>query len=421
MMVWMTGFGLHAALQPTIGWAADRRTPVVEAVEAATPAVVTVEVQVERQNPFFGWGPTLSEGAGSGVIIHPNGLVLTNAHVVEGAREIVVHTVDGGAFAAAVVALEADLDLAVLQVEGAPSLPTIELGSSEDLMLGETTIAIGNAMGLGLTVSTGVVSSIRRDVEVRPGLHQSFIQTDAAINPGNSGGALVNIEGKLIGINTAIRQDAEGIGFAIPVDRARKIAEDLVSYGSVRAPWLGIAVDDVDTRLLHNTPLASGAVLVSWVADSGPGHAAGIAAGDLLCQVDGRAISSRADLNSRLAERSPGDKVSVTLYRQGKRMQVAVPTAAVPREAGKTLLAAVLGVTVTPRSGLLVVARATPNGTWTRARLLPGDAIVAADGRPVRTVEELETALERARAQHRGTALLTVRRGRYQGHVEIDI
>ncbi|MEZ4236824.1 MAG: trypsin-like peptidase domain-containing protein [Myxococcota bacterium] len=401
--------------------AADRRTPVVEAVEAATPAVVTVEVQVERQNPFFGWGPTVSAGAGSGVIIHPNGLVLTNAHVVEGARDITVHTNDGGAFGAAVVAMEADLDLAVLQVEDAPSLPTIALGSSSDLMLGESVIAIGNAMGLGLTVSTGVVSSIRRDVEVRPGLHQSFIQTDAAINPGNSGGALVNIEGKLIGINTAIRQDAEGIGFAIPVDRARKIADDLVSFGSVRAPWLGLAVEDLDDRVLRGTPLADGAVVVTWTADGGPARAGGVVPGDLLCEVDGLPIASRADLNSRLAERAPGDRVAITLYRKGKRMKVSLDTASVPRDAGHELLVSVLGVTVAAQDGLLVVTRASAGGTWAKAHLQPGDAVVAADGRPLKTTDDLEAALGRARGQHRGTVLLTVRRGRYQGHVEVEI
>lgn len=216
---------LALTLHGTPAMAAERRTPVVEAVERATPAVVTIETQVSQSSPFAAlYGAPRSSSAGSGVVIDSDGVVLTNAHVVEGALSIEVHTNDGRSWPAVVLAMESELDLAVLRLEGARDLPQIAMADSDALLLGEPAIAIGNPYGLGLTVSTGIVSSVQRDVEIRSGLYQSYIQTDAAINPGNSGGALVNIHGELIGINTAIRADAEGIGFAIPVNRARKIA-----------------------------------------------------------------------------------------------------------------------------------------------------------------------------------------------------
>ncbi|MEQ1506912.1 MAG: trypsin-like peptidase domain-containing protein, partial [Myxococcota bacterium] len=357
---------------------------------------------------------------GSGVVIDASGIVLTNAHVVEGARAITVTSSTGSAWTAQVVALEQDTDLAVLRVVGAPKLPTIELGSSTDLMLGEPVIAIGNPLGLGLTVSTGVVSSIDRDVEIRSGLHQTFIQTDAAINPGNSGGALVNIDGQLIGINTAIRADAQGIGFAIPVDRATKIAGDLVNYGSIRAPWLGIELVDLDARRLQGTRLAAGAVLVSEVRKDGPAGAV-LQPGDLIVTVDGHPVASRADLNARLAARKPGDASVVGYDRKGAGGQATVTSRSLPADAGAAAIEGRLGIAVAPAGGGLGVTIASATGSWTAARLRVGDVIVAVDGQPVADVAGLAAALARALTQHRGAALFTVRRGQYQGHVEVEL
>ena len=396
--------------------AANRRTPVVEAVERATPAVVTVQVEVETHNPFAFFGSQVAASEGSGVVIRSEGLVLTNAHVVDGARSIVVRTTDGRARPARVMAMEPDLDLAVLQVEGAVNLPTATLGDSSDLMLGETVIAIGNPLGLGLTVSTGVVSSVARDVEVRPGLHQSFVQTDAAINPGNSGGALVDINGALIGINTAIRQDAEGIGFAIPVNRAMKIAADLVHFGTVRAPWLGIDVEDVDMR-----SALRGAVLVRSVAHEGPGHRAGLQRGDLIIEVDGHTVTSRADLNGRLAERSPGEVLDVTVVRENRYATIAIETTSVPEDTGIRLIRDHLGIEVAATETGVAVVRAAADGLWARSSLRVGDVIVAIDGAAIGSVAEAHEALRRVRSQHRASALITVRRGRHQGHVELSL
>ncbi|MBX2801047.1 MAG: trypsin-like peptidase domain-containing protein [Myxococcales bacterium] len=400
-------------LWSSLGFAAERRTPVVVAVERATPAVVAIDVEVVQQNPFGFFGPRSTASQGSGVVIRPDGVVLTNAHVVDGARSVAVRMADGRRYDAAVMAMESDLDLAVLKLEGASKLPTAPIGDSSELLLGETVIAIGNPLGLGLTVSTGVVSSIARDVEIKPGLHQSFVQTDAAINPGNSGGALVDINGALIGINTAIRADAEGIGFAIPVNRAMKIAADLVTHGSIQAPWLGCSLVDVSTRTRRSV------VMVHSVDTGGPATA--LRRGDMVLQVDGHTVASRVDLNARLADRKPGARVALTVERDGRRVQVPVTSTSLPDDIGATIAAGHLGVQLTATQAGVQVARATSGGAWTRAKLRAGDVIVAIDGKRMRRVGDVHDALSRARGRHRATALFTLRRGQSQGHVELPL
>lgn len=397
---------------------ADRRTPVVEAVELATPAVVAIDVQAAASNPFFA-GSMGSHG--SGVIIDADGIVLTNAHVVEGARAIQVRAESGDAWSATVLAMDVDLDLAVLQLDDAKGLPTIELADSDALMLGETAIAIGNPLGLGLTVSTGIVSSIDREVELHDGVKQPFIQTDAAINPGNSGGALVDIQGRLIGVNTAIRADAQGIGFAIPVNRARKVADDLVHYGTVRAPWLGLDVVDIDAHRLRRTALADGAVQVSRVWRNGPARATGLQPGDLLFEVEGARVRSRADLNARLADLAPGAAVRARWIRDGNVSNGTIASTDVPDDAAAFSIREVLKVQLKASDEGIVVAAADAAGSWSRSRLRPGDLIVGADGRRVTSPSDLDNAIRKARAQHRAEVLFTVRRGVYQGHMSVEI
>jgi S1-C subfamily serine protease len=343
-------------------------------------------------------------------VIDSDGIVLTNAHVVEGALQITVTAESGAAYRGQVLAMEPDLDLAVLKLEDAQGLPTIELADSNALLLGETVIAIGNPLGLGLTVSTGIVSSIEREVELRDGVKQSFIQTDAAINPGNSGGALVDIEGHLIGVNTAIRADAEGIGFAIPVNRARKVAEDLVHYGTVKAPWLGCDVVDIDAHRLRRTALADGAVQVRRVWREGPAEAAGLRPGDLLFEVDGG------------RERTPGAKLRARWIRDGEVQSGELATTDVPENTAQFGIDEILSVELRPlgAKGLAVVG-AGASGSWVQARLRPGDVIVGVDGRAVGSEDDLYAAIRRARAQHRAEVLFTVRRGAYQGHVAVEI
>ncbi|MCB9669455.1 MAG: trypsin-like peptidase domain-containing protein [Alphaproteobacteria bacterium] len=395
-----------------------RRTPVVEAVEKATPSVVALEV--EAQSTFLFGGPQVSASQGSGVIIDADGVVLTNAHVVEGATRIRAHTLGGKVYEAQPVAIEADLDLAILRLEDATGLVPIEIADSDALLLGETTIAIGNPYGLGLTVSTGVVASRARDMEIQPGVVQTYIQTDAAINPGNSGGALVDLEGRLIGINTAIRAQAQGIGFAIPSNRARKIADDLLHYGSVRAPWLGCDFAEIRDRRLAGTPLERGALQVVAVHSGGPCAKAGMKPGDLAFRVDGRITGNRADLNAWLASRKPGDTVVMEAVRGASSAKYELSTRELPADAGDKALGR-LGVTVRVTEGAVVVEKVDPSGTWAAARLRAGDVVLAVDGVRVRTTEELRVRLAAGKARHEPSALFVVQRGRIRGHVEVGI
>jgi serine protease Do len=415
---------------------ASRSNPVVAAVAKASPAVVSISCEVPTQSPFarFYSGQSLSSSAGSGAVIRADGVVLTNAHVVNGATSITATLPDETSYEASVVGLDADLDLAVLQLEGAEGLPTIPLGSSNDLLLGETVIAIGNPFGLGHTVTTGVVSSRSRTLEVGERVFQDYVQTDAGINPGNSGGPLLNIHGELIGINSAIRRDAENIGFAIPVDRAAKVARDLLRYGSVRAPWLGISVSDIGGPRYQGTPIAEGALLVEKLLAEGA--TAALQADDIILRLDGRSIRSRADLNLRLATKKPGETVRLAGLRGGEPFEVSITTASCPQELGRDMLVSALGIQVqtvssvdsqTARSlslradrGLLVIDTATAGG-FAKAGLRAGDVILAVHGQRVDQVEQLETALLRAVAAHRDDVLLTVQRGRYRGHVEVSL
>jgi len=415
-----------------------RSNPVVEAVARAAPAVVSIDCDVPNQSPFhlFYTGPSTSTSQGSGAVIRSDGVVLTNAHVVEAAVRIRATLPDDSSYEASVVGLDSDLDLAVLQLEGAQDLPTIALGSSADLMLGETVIAIGSPFGLGQTVTTGVVSTRSRSLEVGERVYQDYVQTDAGINPGNSGGPLLNIHGELIGINTAIRRDAENIGFAIPVDRAAKVARDLLRYGSVQAPWLGLAVSDIGGQRYAGTAIAAGALGVESVHELGGAFEAGLQPGDILLELDGRSIHSRADLNLQLASLELGDAVQVAGLREGQPFQATIATGSCPEELAATLLARSLGVEVQPvgtldaatarslrlrtRQGLLVTT-ASQAGSFTAAGLRSGDVIQAVHGQAVESGAQLQVALLRAVAGHRDSVLLTVQRGPYRGHVEVDL
>ena len=411
---------LVVAWQPAVAQEDPRRTPVVLAVERALPAVVTVKVEVQTASPFMRFGAEARASEGSGVIIDAQGLVLTNAHVVDGARAIEVHLQDGRSFQGDVVAQDPSIDLAVLRLRGASDLPIIPLGNSDDLLLGEPAIAIGNPFGLGHTVSTGVIGSGGRDVSMGDGPKQTYIQTDAAINPGNSGGALVNIYGQLIGINTFIHSAGQGIGFAIPANRARKVADDLLRFGQVQIPWLGVSLVDVSPRRSQGRIL-DGAVAIGRVDDPGVARRGLLRVGDVVLEVDGHRVFTRADLNARLAERSPGDDIQLVLLREQSRVKVAVQGKSVPPGLGDGVIGGTLRVRLEPVRGGLQVTEAGEGGTWLAAGLKPGDIIVGIDGERVRGVEDLAVRLGQARSLHRASAWFVVARGPYQGTVEIAL
>ena len=243
----------------------------VEAVEKHSPAVVNLSTEIyenrpvspfQRQGPdpffdeffnrFFGPAPERRyrrRSLGSGVLVDRKGHVLTNHHVVLRASEIHVTLVSGKEFSASLVGSDPASDLAVLKIELTEDIEPIPMGQSSDLMIGETVIAIGNPFGLSHTVTTGVVSALNRSLQAEDQLYKDFIQLDASINPGNSGGPLLNIHGELIGINTAIHREGQGIGFAIPVDRVRRIMDDLVLYGEVQPVWFGMEVQNLNAGI----------------------------------------------------------------------------------------------------------------------------------------------------------------------------
>ena len=275
---------------------------------------------------FFGPGPEQQErreqGMGSGVIISSDGYVLTNNHVVSDAQEIKVTLYDRREFDAEVVGTDPKSDVAVIRIKAPPKdLRAISIGDSSRIRLGDVVLAIGNPFGVGQTVTMGIVSAKgRADVGIVD--YEDFIQTDAAINPGNSGGALVNMEGQLIGINTAILSRSggyQGIGFAIPTNMASPIMESLKKYGKVTRGWLGVSIQDVDQELSTAMKLpTSRGVLISDVQPGSPAQKAGLKRGDVVVKIEGRAVETTGNFRNAIALGGSGKKVKLELYRDGK-------------------------------------------------------------------------------------------------------
>jgi serine protease Do len=326
-----------------------RRTAIVRAAERAGPAVVAVTVtQVVEgyrrvRDPFFEqWGFLFPRyqfsryrvsNFGSGFVIDSEGHVVTNEHVVEGAVEVQVTLPDGRSYEAEITGEDRVNDIAVLKISG-DELPVAPLGRSDDLIIGEWVVAIGNPFGYLLrdtqpTVTVGVVSAVNRDVKPdsdKPQRYRSLIQTDAAINPGNSGGPLVNTHGEVVGINTFIFSKSGGsigIGFAIPVDIARKVIEELITYGEVRDVWVGLRVQEIDQLLARSLELErTEGVLVSSVSEGSPADKAGLRRGDVLLQIDGRRVESVEDAREAMAARMVGEEVAITISRDGRQKDV---------------------------------------------------------------------------------------------------
>jgi Do/DeqQ family serine protease len=265
------------------------------------------------------------QSAGSGVIFDARiGYILTNAHVVENATEITATLQDGRDLKAEVIGSDAQADLAVLKVKP-DGLTQIALGDSSKAEVGDFVAAIGNPFGLAHSVSFGIISALKRS-GINPDGYEDFIQTDASINPGNSGGALVNLRGELIGINTAILSRTGGnigIGFAIPIDLARKVMDQLVKYGTVRRGQLGVSMYNVTADVAHSLGLSSAAgALVSQVVEGSPAAAAGIRTGDVITSVNGQTVKSNSELRNIIGMRQVGDKIDIGLVRDGKPLHV---------------------------------------------------------------------------------------------------
>ena len=348
-----------------------RENQVVKAVRKASPAVVNISSQYEiRKNssPFSGYGmdPLLDKffrdffspelerrekrtSLGSGVIIDGRrGLVLTNTHVVEKATTISVALNDQREFEAAIVGMDPDSDLAVLKIQSDQELPAIQMGHSDDLMIGESVIAIGNPFGFSNTVTTGVISSVNRSIKTGERVFHKFIQTDASINPGNSGGPLLNINGELIGINTAIYAQAQGIGFAIPINRAKRIISDLISFGEVVQAWVGMTVQPLDANLSTYLEIPKDVgLMVTAVEPESPAARAGIGEGDIILSIDGVKLTDISAYQAKMNEISAEQTLSMEISRKGKVARFSIQTAIFPPDRALELASQRLGIKVT--------------------------------------------------------------------------
>lgn len=350
----------QAAIAPAAGSAA-RRSPnfIAEAAEKVGPAVVRIDAsrKVSAQLPetfdnpffrnFFGEDSPAPEervqrGTGSGFILSADGHLLTNAHVIDGADVVQVTLKDGRSFEGRVLGNDPLTDVAVVKID-ATNLPTAQLGKSDSLAPGQWAIAIGNPLGLDNTVTVGIISATGRSSSQVgiPDKRVRFIQTDAAINPGNSGGPLLNDKGEVIGVNTAIRANAQGLGFAIPIETAKRIADSLTAKGSAEHPYLGIqmvnltpaAREEINEQVKGNFKITQdrGVLIVQVVKDS-PAQTAGLRAGDIIQKIEGVEIKTTDEVQERVEASAVGDVLQVQVNRNGQVQAIAVRTAAFPSD-----------------------------------------------------------------------------------------
>ena len=315
------------------------------AAKRAAPAVVSISIkQAVTKNPHqndpwfrFFYGDREDDdpqgGLGSGVIVSPEGYILTNFHVIEGAQEIEVTLSDSRKATAKLIGADPDTDLAILRIQ-LDRLPVIALGNSDSLQVGDRVLAIGNPFGVGQTVTRGIVSALGRN-QLGINTFENFIQTDAAINPGNSGGALVDVQGNLLGINTAIYSRSGGnmgIGFAIPVSTARQVLEGIVKDGQVTRGWLGVEPTEITPEMAETFGLKqTQGVIITGVLQDGPAAKAGIKPGDVLLRVAGKDIQNVGELLTHIAALPPGQQVKVELARRNAAMTLDVTPAQRPK------------------------------------------------------------------------------------------
>ncbi len=430
--------------------AADKRPPakaagpkidaraVLQAMEEAfsavadrvTPAVVNVSTVSRRAAPgspddpqrfreFFGEEfyeryfkrrPREEPRAGgSGVIVDPAGYILTNNHVIENAQDITVRLSDSRKFTATLVGRDPKTDLAVLKVDAPAPLPTAELGDSERLRVGQWVIAIGNPFGLDRTVTVGIVSATAR-TRVGVTTYENFIQTDASINPGNSGGPLLNLDGRVIGINTAIVAAGQGIGFSIPINEAKLVMGQLIARGKVTRGWLGVVIQDLTDELATSFGVREReGVLVADVMKGGPGETAGLKPGDVIVQLGTTKIREVPDLQRRVANVAPGQSIDLGVIRDQAPQRFKVRVGEMPAEdttaaeletgpEGFGLQVEPLAPDTAERLGLpfshgLLVTDVASGGPAERAGLRRGDVILEVDRQPVQDAPSLQKAL----------------------------
>ena len=428
----------------------NRRTPLVRTAEKVSPAVVniyTTEIFRSARNPFRNFGnnlfdqffkdflpPTKSQkrSLGSGVIINDEGFILTNEHVIAKAAKIHVVLSDKQEFVASVIGADIKSDLAIIKINSGKSLPYVEMGRSDDLMIGEQVLAIGNPFGLQHTVTTGIISALNRNIRAGKNMvYSDFIQVDASINPGNSGGPLLNINGSLIGINTAIFQKAEGIGFAIPIDHARRIVDELIRYGKVRRGWLGVSVQELDAQLLRLFQLdRQKGVLVVRVADRSSAGKAGLKRGDIIIAIDDHEVRDKSDFRGRTASYTMGSSIRFSILRDGKMMERRVHVTSIPKGYVKEFTRNWFGLRVQENSEPfaranrlvtskgMVVMEVIPNSAAGKIGINPGDIIRQMNQKRVDNEEDYNKAV--ADMNNPDRILLLVQRGRQGYYVTLE-
>lgn len=426
---------------PPAGTARPSLAPLVEKVRPTVVGVTTIakgksgippEIE-EYWRRFFGKdapvprGPGGSErvGIGSGVIIDPSGIILTNNHVVEGATKVLVRTFDEKEHEAKVVGTDPETDIAVLRItsEKKDELQAASLGSSDSLQVGDYVVAIGNPFGLELTVTSGIISAKARVIGATP--FDDFLQTDAAINPGNSGGPLFDLEGKVVGINTAIVASAQGIGFAVPIDLIKTLLPQLQSSGQVVRGFLGVGVQDLTPELSEALGIgADRGALVSSVEKDGPAAKAKLEPGDAVIALDGKPVKNAAALSRQIAQEKPGSSVELELLRRGKKMKVQVQLGERPDEKRRAKEPAPeeeqgpVGLSIVPvppevdkRLGIeggAMVSQVEPGSRAEEAGIQAGDVIVEANRKPIEKPKDLVDA---AKESEDKPLALRVRRG----------
>ncbi|WP_436836569.1 DegQ family serine endoprotease [Paraglaciecola arctica] len=420
----------HAAL-PFFSKDKDEVPSLAPMLDKATPAIVSISVegtQVSRQRVpemfkhfFGGTDEQVQErpfkGLGSGVIIDANkGYVVTNNHVVDNADEIIVKLTDGREFTAKKLGADEQSDIALLKIEP-DALSAMPLADSDELRVGDFVVAIGNPFGLNQTVTSGIVSALGRS-GLNIGGYENFIQTDAAINRGNSGGALVSLRGELVGINTAIfgpNGGNVGIGFAIPSNMMKNLVDQIIEFGEVRRGLLGIIGQDIDSGLADamNLDVNQGA-FVSEVAPESAADKGGIQAGDIITEINGRAVVSFQELRAKVASRGAGAELELTVMRKGKsqKINVVLGDATQNEVIAKEIHPALEGATLTngktkQGDNGIVISEIVARSPASRIGLQDGDVIIGVNRKKVDTVVQLRTELEDAK----GVIALSVKRG----------
>ena len=443
-VVRLPGYIVHAAPQVAVKMAqsaapvtlGDFKNGFASIVDPALPAVVNVsstKVVKQKQQPnifmdpffqqFFGGQVPQQQqqpqsqkeySLGSGVIVNPDGYILTNNHVVAGASDVQVFTQDRKEYKAKVIGTDSRTDVAVLKID-ATGLPTLTLGDASKLKVGDLVFAIGDPFGIGETATMGIVSATGRALGGAIEHYEDFIQTDAAINPGNSGGALIDAHGDLIGINTAILSGGggnEGVGFAIPVNLAHDIMNQIVEHGKVISGYLGVTIQAVNPDMAKAFGLSQGGgALIGDVSPGGPGAKAGLQRGDIVQQLNGKPVTGPDDLSLRISEMAPGSVAHMQVFRDGKTMNLDVtlgtfPEKGEPGQPTPGAAAALKGLQVQNLDDNLRQQLGLPGGTFgvvvtgvdpssgaAAAGIQQGDVIQEVDHKPVHNVQEFQSAI----------------------------